>query len=86
MATRLTARLAPPRISPIRCASLPQSTNGGARTNGASVFWGLQDAATTFTQQLEEIKARYAARTEILASLDEVRFVRCMPYIPKAAT
>jgi hypothetical protein len=47
---------------------------------------GLQDAATTFTQQLEEIKARYAARTEILASLDEVRFVRCMPYIPKAAT
>jgi len=30
------------------------------------------DAATTFTQQLEEIKARYAARTEILASLDEV--------------
>ena len=47
-------------------------------------FGGLQDAATAFTQQLEEIKARYAARTEILASLDEVRFVRYMLYTPKS--
>jgi hypothetical protein len=32
----------------------------------------LQDAATTFTQQLDELEARYAVRTQMLKTLDEV--------------